>query len=68
MADEDAACRAETRLCPIAEDEVETKPDILVDSSAILLDQNIQQAAKKFFSLDAWSCVQNTLKILEGIL
>ena len=66
MADEGAACRAEGRLCKIEEDEVETKPDLLVGSSAILLDPGIQQGAKEFFSEDAWECVQSTLKVLEG--
>lgn len=64
MADAAAVCRAERNFCLIEEDEVETKPESLMDWTSVLLNQNIQAAAKPFFSEDAWNCVQSTLTVL----
>ena len=66
MADSAAVYRSQQRHCPIEEDEVETKPEKLMDWASVLLSHSVQKAAKQFFSADAWECVHSTLTILEG--
>ena len=66
LADSAAAVRAENGRGFIDEEEIETMPENL-NNVECLLDRNIQSAAKKFFTDDAWLHVMNTLKMVEGI-
>lgn len=65
IADNTAAKLAELRRTKIEEDEVETMPEKLVNDIHLLLDRQVQNAAKEFFSEDAWLLVTNTLNVLQ---
>lgn len=49
----------------VGEEEVNVVPSILKKHSKLVLDKNIQECARHFFTDDAWMAVENTLKMLK---
>ena len=50
----------------IDEEHIITKPEELRSHSDILLNKDIQKSCQRYFTEDAWLCVLNTLKQLQG--
>ncbi|KAJ8313186.1 hypothetical protein KUTeg_009266 [Tegillarca granosa] len=58
-----ALIRAVTGRGLVNEDEIESTPELLLDSKDVLCDPVIQAQMREYFTDDAWSTVMSTIKL-----